>query len=147
MIDTIPPVLTGVPGDITVACDAIPDATEVEATDECLCADIEITQAFLILGACVDGEVLQRIYSATDCCGNVTSITQNITLIDDVAPRLVVTLPDGSVLQEDAELVFNCNSGGIPSEFSELSALSATASESCSGIPTIEFTRNLNSSS
>ena len=147
LIDTIPPVLTGVPGDITVACDAIPDAEEVEARDECLCAEIEITQAFLILGGCVDGEVLQRIYSATDCCGNVTSITQNITLIDDVAPSLVVTLPDGSVLQEDAEFVFNCNSGGIPSEFSELSVHSATATESCSGIPTIEFTRNLNRSS
>ncbi|MCX6233721.1 MAG: HYR domain-containing protein, partial [Bacteroidetes bacterium] len=91
VIDNTAPVLTGVPADVTVSCDAIPDVPVVTVTDNC---DPTVTVIFdetinTVVGGC--GEII-RTWSATDYCGNTVSDSQTITVEDTVAP-VWLTLP------------------------------------------------------
>ena len=83
------PELIGVPADVTVACDAVPanDAL-VTATDNCY-SDLLVTMTTdSIPGSCSASYVLQRTWSVTDSCGNNTSQTQIITVINQTPPSL-----------------------------------------------------------
>ncbi len=145
VVDTISPIIIGVPTDITVSCDNLPGAPNLKAIDECLCADIEMTES-LLTSECLNGQVIERTWTAYDCCGNVTIATQTITLIDNVAPSLKVTLPDGTEIYDNKVLEFDCNIGGIPSNFLGLSVFSAEATEGCSGTPEVTFNSNTETS-
>ncbi|WP_235298409.1 T9SS type A sorting domain-containing protein, partial [Portibacter marinus] len=138
IIDTIPPVLIGVPQDIAVSCESIPIAPTVIAEDECLCADLEFTES-LFTDDCLNNQVITRTWTATDCCGNVTIETQRIFISDNAAPSLAVTLPDGNIITDDLSLSFDCNAGGIPGEYLSLTANAASASDLCSGIQNINL--------
>jgi len=86
--DDTPPVLAGVPTDVTVECDAIPAAATPVATDEC---DTNVEILFNETrtdGPCVDTYTLTRTWTATDDCGNATSEVQTITVEDTQAPIL-----------------------------------------------------------
>ncbi|RMG80766.1 MAG: hypothetical protein D6714_14120, partial [Bacteroidetes bacterium] len=88
--DTEAPVITGVPGDISAECSAIPAADpNVTATDNC---DPNVTLTVSdnpIPGACEGQYTLERTWTATDACGNQTSATQIIIVDDTTAPELV----------------------------------------------------------
>jgi len=93
LVDTIPPVIFGVPLDITVNCNEIPDAPDfIYAIDECLCACIVLLDETLPITGCQFGQVIVRTWRATDDCGNQTIATQRITLMDDEAPVIVGVL-------------------------------------------------------
>ena len=86
--DTTDPVLSGVPGDITVECDNVPDAASPTATDNCD-ADVEITYSEVRTdGNCPDNYTLTRTWTATDNCGNASTQTQVITIQDTTDPVL-----------------------------------------------------------
>jgi hypothetical protein len=85
VFDNTLPVLTGVPDDLTVPCDAVPDPPVVTVTDNC---DPTVTVIFeetinTVIGGC--GEII-RTWSATDYCGNTVTDTQTITVEDAEAP-------------------------------------------------------------
>ncbi|MGB4848302.1 MAG: hypothetical protein WBP41_10315, partial [Saprospiraceae bacterium] len=115
VIDTIPPVLQGVPVNITVNCDAIPSIpTSITAADECLCAcDILFSETTPVAG-CQNGQVIIRTWTATDRCGNVTTGTQTITLIDNASPVIIMLQPELIGVANGAVLEYTCNEGGIP---------------------------------
>jgi hypothetical protein len=114
IIDTIPPVILGVPGDITVSPDAIPPIDSVYATDECLCACVMlITQSELTPG-CLDGQVITRTWKSIDACGNVSMKSQRITIHDNSGPTLSLVTPEGSPINNGDEFNFNCSEGGLP---------------------------------
>jgi len=138
IVDTIAPVLYGVPDDIVVTCDNIPEPANVTGLDECLCADIALEEE-VVTGECIEDQQIVRTWTATDCCGNVSSSTQIISFTDEIAPTLVVTLPGDVTIDGDYELEFDCNSGGIPAEYGELSADNAESEEGCSGEAQIAF--------
>ena len=86
--DTTDPVLSGVPGDITVECDNVPAAASPTATDNCD-ADVEITYSEVRTdGNCPDNYTLTRTWTATDNCGNASTQTQVITIQDTTDPVL-----------------------------------------------------------
>ncbi|MCB9347563.1 MAG: hypothetical protein H6573_08600 [Lewinellaceae bacterium] len=119
MIDTIPPVIHGVPNDTIVNCDEIPELPIlIYATDECLCACVVLLEETYSDMGCQDGQVLVRTWIAKDDCGNETIETQNITLIDSEAPVLI-GVPDVICIGDPA-----------------LSAVSAT--DNC-GQPSLQF--------
>ena len=119
MIDTIPPVIHGVPNDTIVNCDEIPELPIlIYATDECLCACVVLLEETYPDMGCQDGQVLVRTWIAKDDCGNETIETQNITLIDSEAPVLI-GVPDVICIGDPA-----------------LSAVSAT--DNC-GQPSLQF--------
>ena len=59
------------------------DAT---ATDNCGEVTITVEEANYP-GACAGDYVITRTFTATDDCGNATSATQTITIVDTTAPE------------------------------------------------------------
>jgi hypothetical protein len=92
VVDEFAPVLIGVPADTAIVCGANLPVSVTTATDNCTAdGDIILSVEEQIVSADC-GSIILRIYSASDACGNTTSITQQITLIDNAAP-LFVTVP------------------------------------------------------
>src|SRR5690606_23576825 len=98
--DTTAPVFDNAPANITVDCANVPDPSEVTATDNC--SEVTITfEETEFSGGCPG--VLQRIWTATDACGNVAVHEQYINLIDTVAPVLA-NLPEDATYECDEEI-------------------------------------------
>ncbi len=81
------PVLTGVPADVTVECDAVPAPVIVQATDNCSTSAPTFTEV-RTNGNCLGSYILTRTWSTTDASGNTTTASQIITVQDTKAPVL-----------------------------------------------------------
>ncbi|MBL0314964.1 MAG: hypothetical protein IPP69_03985 [Flavobacteriales bacterium] len=89
VVDVTPPVFTNTPADITVSCGDLPQASSVQAVDDC---GAEVTINLVeqtITGGCPH---MMRTWTATDACGNTSSFTQQIT-IQDQEPPVFQSLP------------------------------------------------------
>lgn len=97
VVDTVRPTLTGIPPDVTVACDAIPVLpTNIQSADNC---DETVAVSFLETeirnpdtASCDrwSNYLIRREWTATDNCGNTSRYTQSISVTDNVGPVLVV---------------------------------------------------------
>ncbi len=103
--DITAPVLLGVPVNASVACDQIPAAAVVTASDNC---DITTTVVFTEVST-QDADVnalahynytITRSWTATDAVGNSNTASQTITVSDTKAP--VITLPANISVSTDA---------------------------------------------
>ncbi len=94
VIDTTDPILVGVPVDETVACDAIPAAPIVTATDNCA-TNLTVNYNETIGTGCP--YTITRTWDVTDDCGNTTTATQTINVIDTTDPVLVGVPADETV--------------------------------------------------
>ncbi|MDG2247180.1 MAG: hypothetical protein P8L71_12575, partial [Flavobacteriales bacterium] len=104
--DTTAPVLIGVPADDTIDCEAPVPSAIVVATDNC---DNDVPVALTAETNYFDcGYEIVRTWTATDDCGNTTSMSQTLTVEDIVAP--VITCP--------ADYVVSCDNGSSDPEFS-----------------------------
>ncbi|HTL56131.1 MAG TPA: hypothetical protein VL361_10660, partial [Candidatus Limnocylindrales bacterium] len=122
--DTTAPVITSIPGDVTVKCaSAVPaaDDTAVVATDNCGGSPVISHSDQTISGTCANKFVVKRTYTATDACGNNSSRVQTITVNDDTAPVITiipadVTVECASVIPaaDDTAVVATDNCGGTP---------------------------------
>jgi hypothetical protein len=87
--DTTAPVLTGCPVDDVISCDEpVPAPADVTATDNC---DDTVPIVFTEVredGDCPQEYTLTRTWTATDDCGNPSSCSQVITVVDTEAPVL-----------------------------------------------------------
>lgn len=89
-VDTRAPQIT-CPADTQIACNQAPvPATTGEPTADDNCDDTPTTgfQDSSAAGACPQERVITRTWSATDNCDNSNSCTQQITVVDDVAPQI-----------------------------------------------------------
>ena len=100
VVDTTAPSFTTGPMDTTVACDAVPmpeALTALQADDNC---DDALSYAYLGEtsedGDCENSYTLFRTWEASDCAGNATTWTQEITVVDETAPELALTFGDGT---------------------------------------------------
>ncbi len=82
--DDTPPVLAGVPANITVNCDAIPAVATVTATDDCSGNPTITFDETNIPGGSEDcsNYTLSRTWTATDDCGNSASEVQVIHVLN-----------------------------------------------------------------
>jgi len=88
VMDMTPPVLSGVPVDLTVECDQVPAPANVTVTDNC---DLDVLVEFneiLNPGPCPQTYTLIRTWSAADDCDNFISMSQTINVEDTQAPFL-----------------------------------------------------------
>lgn len=89
VLDSLDPGLMGVPGDVTVECDAVPAPAIVTGADQC---DPAVDITFVentTPGICPDNYVLSRSWTATDECANDVTGTQLITVQDTTAPSII----------------------------------------------------------
>ena len=123
LLDTIPPVIIGVPNDTTVLCDSIPAApmigSEITATDNCN-PMVDITLAADTMpGRCENEFTIRRIWEAIDDCDNVSRDTQLISVIDTIGPILTGVpndtivicsmVPDPAIIGVDITATDNCD--------------------------------------
>ncbi|MFK7931992.1 MAG: hypothetical protein AB8G22_00700, partial [Saprospiraceae bacterium] len=95
IIDNTPPLLTGIPEDITLDCqDEIPVAANIIAIDECPGIIVDLVEQ-TNEGACET--FITRTWTSTDLCGNTVSDSQTIVIQDITPPTLykIHTLPNG----------------------------------------------------
>ena len=115
--DTTPPTIT-CPGDVTIDCSASTDPANTgtaTATDDC--SGLTVTYSDTRTGSCP--EVLTRVWTAEDGCGNTVSCTQVITIDDTTPPTL--TCP--------GDVTIDCSASTDPANTGE-----ATATDDCSGV-------------
>ena len=98
--DNEAPVLTGIPADETVECDALPEAAQPTVTDNCDASPIIDLEGTRVDGACEDSYVLTRTWTATDACGNTTQGTQ-VIVVNDTTDPVLTEIP--------ADVTVNCN--------------------------------------
>jgi hypothetical protein len=87
VVDTTAPSLVGVPANITIDCnDAVPAVATVTATDLCD-TNVNITvNENTLAGNCPQNYSIERMYIATDWCGNADTVLQIINIQDTTAP-------------------------------------------------------------
>ena len=102
--DTIAPIITNVPGVITVECDNIPtgDPTVVTVSDNCtLVGDITVTVSDATTGgSCVNTYTITRTWTATDECNNSSTAVQTIN-VEDTMPPSITDVPSGVTVECD----------------------------------------------
>ncbi|TDU40219.1 gliding motility-associated-like protein [Gelidibacter sediminis] len=99
--DTTPPVFTALPAETTVNCDVTPSFAEASATDTC---GSEVTLTFediTTAGECEGAYSITRTWTATDACGNASTASQTINVLDTTPPSLVT--------EYDSELTIACD--------------------------------------
>ena len=85
--DNTPPVLVGVPTNITLNCsDNLPTGVSVTATDNCDPNPRVIMSDNMIRGNCVSSYTIIRTWTASDACGNVATGSQTISVGDNTPP-------------------------------------------------------------
>ncbi|MBK7342567.1 MAG: hypothetical protein IPJ06_05330 [Saprospiraceae bacterium] len=86
--DTKAPVFTFKPTDVSVECNAVPNAAVLTANDNC---DANVTITFNEVktpGQCTDSYTLTRTWIAIDNCDNATTHVQKVTVTDKTPPVL-----------------------------------------------------------
>ncbi|MEP6645634.1 MAG: Calx-beta domain-containing protein [Saprospiraceae bacterium] len=143
LVDHIAPILFNIPADVTVSCDAIPNPpTNIYATDECISASSIQYVGTNPTAGCQNGQVITHSWIATDQCGNKSTGTQHITLIDVVPPVLQILQPELANAHDGSIYKYTCNEGGIPAFYKQLNAESAYSPPSCGSAVTIKFERS-----
>ncbi|WP_445738748.1 HYR-like domain-containing protein, partial [Mariniflexile sp.] len=106
--DTTAPdfVETVLPQDITVECNAIPEAQTLTATDNCGTATVTVADV-RENGKCPNNYIIYRTWTATDLCGLTRTYIQTITVQDTTPPVFVQPLPP-------TNLVVECDTVPIP---------------------------------
>jgi len=102
--DQTAPTLVSGGGNMTVTCDAIPDAMAPIYGDNCSTSGVTVT----LVSETVNGDTITRVWEAEDACGNASGTTQVITVT--AQPNLTqITDPD------------ICNDSGVIDLFDYLS--------------------------
>ena len=95
--DTAAPLLSGVPGDVVLACnDPVPTAT-VTASDDCD-PDLPVVFEEIAKATTCDTTLnIERRWTATDACGRVTTATQRIYRVDQTPPVVLGAPADTTI--------------------------------------------------
>jgi hypothetical protein len=113
VVDTTPPVLSGVPADETVQCDTVPAPVTVTATDKCdTNVDLSFSQT-RVDGNCADNYSLTRTWTAVDHNGNMKKSSQIITVQDTMGPVIscnnpATMIPSQAPISFTATALDNC---------------------------------------
>jgi len=158
IIDTTAPVLS-IPADYTAECSDAHPMDDASATDNCGVVTLSVVET-TIPGLCDGNYSITREFTATDNCGNATSETQTIVIIDTTAPSLISPenlslscldsndfgTPTSSDLCSDVELtiVSDTTLGACPAQYLITRTFVATdhCGNSATASQTIEYSDN-----
>ncbi|MBK7343141.1 MAG: hypothetical protein IPJ06_08630 [Saprospiraceae bacterium] len=133
--DLYPPVISGVPADVTVNCDAtLPSVGSPTASDDCDPSPKLSLQETTLPGACPQAYTLVRTWTAMDLCGNVTTRSQKVSVVDNKAPTFTANNPLLTGKKSGDVIKVNCNNEPI------LVAGDMKASDSCDPNPLVTIT-------
>src|SRR5207244_3286797 len=98
VVDTTAPSISALPGPTTIQCPATPSFATPTATDAC---DPSPTLTFADVttpGTCPQAKDVTRTWTATDHCGNSSTSSQTIHVVDTTAPS-ISALPGPTTIQ------------------------------------------------
>ena len=82
------------PGDLNISCGELEDAGLYTATDVCDGAvDVDFAEEIIGEAGCAAGFTVIRTWTATDCTGNESVVTQEIVVSDSGAPEWSMEIP------------------------------------------------------
>ena len=123
IVDSTPPMLFGVPDDVTLSCEGEDIPVIVSAMDNCeFVLPVEMTETE---SGTPCNRVIVRKWTATDQCGNMTMASQTVTITDDTAPVLTGVPEDVTV---------ECNEIPAPAD--------VTAEDNCDPDSEVVFTED-----
>ncbi len=95
VLDTLAPVITSeLPQDLNLECASdIPPPMDLTAEDNCGGQITVSPRQELTFGNCLNDLTLVRTWTFADTCGNTTSYSQTITVLDTLAPVITSELP------------------------------------------------------
>ena len=103
---SIQPFNENLPTDIIVECDNVPAAANLTATDSCGAATVNFSENIdNSNSSCIGEYIIERIWIASDSCGNESIHIQIITVQDTTPPAMVSTF--------DSDITVSCDE--IPS--------------------------------
>ncbi|RED38585.1 gliding motility-associated-like protein [Winogradskyella eximia] len=88
------------PSDITVECDAVPEAETLTATDNCGTAEVNFVE-LITNGDCTGYYLIERRWTSIDSCDNVTEHTQFISVQDTTAPTVTTPFDENIIVACD----------------------------------------------
>ena len=121
--DNTPPVFTNVPATLDVNCDEVPEFTAPTVEDDCS----EVTLTFVETESgdlCDEGFSRKRVWTATDGCGNSSTVETAIWVNKDNTPPVFTSVPP-------TDQMLNCED--FPPTFGNV-----TVEDDCSGV-TVTF--------
>jgi hypothetical protein len=86
VVDTQAPVIAGVGSAMTIECPAVPQFSNPTVSDAC---DSNVSMSFADVttpGSCAGSYSVTRTWTAVDACGNSSSASQTINVVDTQAP-------------------------------------------------------------
>jgi hypothetical protein len=98
--DEAPPTFDVTPSDLVVECDAVPPPAVVTAVDGCGSDPDVVFEEIEIEGDCPGNSVIERIWTATDSCGNVAQQVQVIVVQDTTPPEVLAVEEDLHCLKQ-----------------------------------------------
>ena len=131
--DDVAPTITGVPADVTIGCgQLLPNLPQISIDDDCTALpQFDFNEAVSSNGC---EQITLRTWTATDGCGNVTTASQRITRIDQIAPALTPVASALLGVADQSTLDYEC--GTDPS----FGAADVSASDDCTSTLTPDLT-------
>src|SRR6185436_18227616 len=103
--DNTAPVIAALPAPSTINCPATPVFAVAAATDACGSAFTLTFADVKTDGACAGSYSVTRTWTARDACGNSSTASQTINVVDTTAP-VIAALPAPSTINCPATPVF-----------------------------------------
>ncbi|MDQ3017431.1 MAG: hypothetical protein M3R25_12020, partial [Bacteroidota bacterium] len=128
--DSIAPVLT-CPPNMTIECTAstLPANTgSATSTDNCDVAPVVNYTDVTVAGNCAVEYTIQRTWSTSDACGNISTCLQSIFIDDSTLPA--ITCPPNITIE--------CSASTLPANTG-----TATSTDNCDSNPTVTFTNTI----
>ncbi len=119
LVDEVAPVFVEVPADMTYECDQeVPACSSDDVAVEDNCTEVEVSCADVTIdGDCPQEYTIERTYTAEDNCGNISTYTQTITVVDTTAPEFT---------DVPADATYECDE--------EIPAINAEAEDNCGDV-------------
>ena len=134
IVDTTAPVIT-CPADISHECDTPVDYGFATATDNCQLPEVTVEETESG-DSCV--RTITRVFTANDGCGNSSSCTQTITIVDSTAP--VITCPADISHECDAPVDYGFAIATDNCQTPEVTVDETESGDSCERVITRIFT-------
>jgi gliding motility-associated-like protein len=126
VVDNVAPEFVSIPEDVVIECDDPMPTLMATASDNCSEPLIEVSES--LTDVINDGNyTLIRTFTATDACGNATSATQTVQVVDTTAPVILTELVD---------MVVECDSDFSPLELQTTDACSSVVEVSVTDLET-----------
>ena len=140
LTDDTPPVFANIPPDGTFECNNIPDPMSVTLTDDCDTDPIMVLDEQRVDGSCSGEFTLTRIWTGTDRCGNQSTASQVLNIVDNTAPTINLVISPFGQLFNGATIDVSCD------DLVQIDENSITV-EDCDPNPNVQFLEDITTSS